>query len=276
MQPRIKSARLCVLASGSGGNCSILEISEGGQTRLLLIDLGLSPRRIGLALRELELSPENVACALLTHPDGDHLRPLWFRRRTPPPPLFVGAAHAPTVRRIGALQLSILEDAKEPVAGVRLTAVRGPHDELGSYALRLDIGGCGSLGFATDLGSLPEQVIRVLSHVDVLAIESNHCPRMQLASTRPDALKRRVLGPRGHLSNQQCLDAIERIGPIDHVVLLHLSRECNHPDLVSRLHEGAHYSMTIAHQSAPTRWIHIGASLASRPRSLFDPIDATT
>lgn len=115
------------------------------------------------------------------------------------------------------------------------------------------------MGYATDLGRVPERLIERLRGVDVLAIESNYCPRMQMVSTRPWHLKQRIMGGFGHLSNEQALEAIAAIEPREHVVLLHLSRECNCPSLVARLHAGSDYALTISDQETATRWVSVPA-----------------
>lgn len=120
-----------------------------------------------------------------------------------------------------------------------------------------------SLGYATDLGHVPARLTTLMAEVDVLAIESNYCPRMQAASSRPEFLKRRIMGGSGHLSNQQCAAAVEAIRPREHVVLLHLSRECNQPSLAAEHHAGADYAITIASPDTPTRWVRVGAHYAS-------------
>jgi phosphoribosyl 1,2-cyclic phosphodiesterase len=154
------------------------------------------------------------------------------------------------------------EDSFELAPGVRSVPLSASHDELGVSSFRIDIASpqfSASVAFATDLGRVPERLIDHFRGVDVLAIESNYCPRMQMASQRPEFLKRRIMGGSGHLSNQQAVEAIHAIGPRDHVVLLHLSRECNDPALVASLHEGADYALTITDQDVPSRWIEVRA-----------------
>src|SRR5207237_1874511 len=118
-----------------------------------------------------------------------------------------------------------------------------------------DNGDAAALGFVTDLGHMPGTLIDHLRAVDVLAIESNYCPRLQQSSGRPWFLKRRITGGRGHLSNEQCAAAVSEIRPRSHVVLLHLSRECNHPSLAAGAHDGAPYALTLSHHERPTPWV---------------------
>jgi ribonuclease BN (tRNA processing enzyme) len=165
-----------------------------------------------------------------------------------------------------------IEGLHEPMAiapGVRIDPITLAHDEQGVTAFRFDLTPSNApharLGFATDLGHTTDAFIDHVRGVDVLAIESNYCPQMQLASSRPAFLKRRIMGGSGHLSNQQALDAIERIAPRQHVVLLHLSRECNRPELVADMHAGADYALTISEQHKPTRWVPLVPGAGTPP-----------
>jgi hypothetical protein len=146
------------------------------------------------------------------------------------------------------------------------------HDHAGAVALRFDIGGewgSGVLGFATDLGHVTGALIDHFrpdgAGVDVLAIESNYCPRMQAASARPEFLKQRITGGRGHLSNDEAAAAARKIQPREHVVLLHLSRECNDEATVADMHAGADYAVTITSQLQPSRWVRVNG-VPGRPR----------
>src|SRR5690606_32500803 len=94
---------------------------------------------------------------------------------------------------------------------------------------------------------------------------------LQAASSRPWFLKRRITGGSGHLSNHEALEAVRQIQPRSHVVLLHLSRECNCPDLVASLHQGAPYSFTVTSQTEPTPWVPIRAG-RSAPRGSEPPM----
>ncbi|HYE01635.1 MAG TPA: MBL fold metallo-hydrolase [Phycisphaerales bacterium] len=255
-------AELCVLASGSGGNCSVLAVEQGGTRRVCLIDLGLSPRRTELLLAERGLGLHDVDDAILTHLDDDHFHRGWVRALPRHATLRVHARHAALDDCFGLFgRLPCQFEAGFVLrcgAGVR--ALLAAHDRAGVSALRVDFAGppaC-ALGFATDLGRVTDPLVGLLAGVDVLAIESNYCPKMQEESGRPWFLRRRITGGAGHLSNLEALEAILRIGPGEHVVLLHLSRQCNCPELVASLHEGADYAVTITSQTHPTRWVRIG------------------
>jgi phosphoribosyl 1,2-cyclic phosphodiesterase len=262
---------LRVLASGSEGNCSILVFTAGPKRRACLIDAGLSPRRTLLLLERSGLCEDDIDCVLLTHLDHDHWHSGWVRRWPRRWLLCLSKQHGDHGRRRRLLpldRLQIFDGAFFEVAtGVRATPFTASHDDLGVASFRFDISTpdrSGSLGFATDLGRVPEGLVECFRGVDVLAIESNYCPRMQMASLRPEYLKRRIMGGSGHLSNEQAAEAVMAIEPRDHVVFLHLSRECNHPSLVASLHEGADYSVTITEQEVPSRWVEVRAGREGR------------
>ncbi|MEM0983944.1 MAG: MBL fold metallo-hydrolase [Planctomycetota bacterium] len=286
-------AGLCVLASGSGGNCSVLVVRGSGEkpAHVALIDAGLSPSRTRKLLSVRGIPLHWVDDVVLTHLDRDHFHPGWRRARDCRATLRLHRRHLPRAER----EMSLLqrnepfEDGFE-VGPVRASTVMLAHDSLGVAAFRFEIERGRErteLGFATDLGRATPALVEHLSGVPVLAIESNYCPELQAASARPAFLKQRIMGGAGHLSNQEAADAIHAIEPADHVVFLHLSRECNSPDLLGELHGGADYGWTISTQFEPTPWVWLRAcETPGRPRldrvirrtverqsSLFAPAD---
>lgn len=262
------TARLRVLASGSGGNCSLLALGQGHRTRLCLIDAGLSPRRTRRLLADDGLRLDHIDDILLTHLDRDHFHQGWTAAALPIRVRFrMHADHAPKARKLGVPPGAITEfDRPFCLRGeTTVTPVTLSHDSLGVSAFRFDwptddAGHAPSLGFATDLGRATQQLIDTFQGVGTLAIESNYCPKMQLASGRPDFLKARIMNGSGHLSNEQARDAVREINPGHHVVFLHLSRQCNRPELVESMHAGSTYGFTPAHQFNPTPWIPIRAA----------------
>jgi len=279
-------AALCVLASGSSGNCSALVLRRGAVVRMTLIDLGLSPRRTFKLLADRGFRPDQIDGAIVTHLDSDHFHPTWLGALPAHAWLRMHERHARQLEggavirrhasgRSGARHDRMAAFGDNPFEideGVTVHPLLMSHDEHGVSTLRIDMHGveAGSLGFCTDLGHVTADLVehlRAREGVDVLAMESNYCPRMQLASSRPWFLKNRIMGGSGHLSNQQALEAVRAVAPREHVVTLHLSRECNDPALVAELHAGSDYALTIAHQFTPTRWIRLtrGEKPLARP-----------
>ncbi|MFT5422697.1 MAG: phosphoribosyl 1,2-cyclic phosphodiesterase [Phycisphaerales bacterium] len=232
-----------------------------------LIDGGLSPRKTARLLCELGIEPYEVDDLVLTHLDTDHCHSGWpaaLRTNTWSLTTRIHRRHRGRAQRSGMLHSRTELFEEEFGLGPRITVspTLMSHDELGVASFRMQIrretvAEPALLGFATDLGRATDDLIDHLLGVDTLAIESNYCPRMQAESDRPYFLKKRITGGAGHLSNQEALTAIEQIAPRDHVVLLHLSRECNDPQLVGNMHTGAEYAFTISEQHRPTRWIWV-------------------
>ena len=187
-----------------------------------------------------------------------------------------GVASPITSRRDGERFTSrlIFPFDREPfdvLPGVTLRPLPFAHDREGSHGFVIegpasDSRGC-RIGYATDLGRVPVTLIDEFCDLDVLAIESNYDPVMQQTSGRPFFLQQRIMGGKGHLSNQQAFDTIRAI--LDrcertaarlpsHIVLLHRSRQCNCPKLVRRLFSrDARIGprLTLAEQFAPSGWL---------------------
>lgn len=267
-------AGLCVLASGSTGNCSLLRVrDEAGRTvRTCLIDAGLSPTRTRRLLAERDVSMGEVDDIILTHLDGDHFHTGWRRVKDCHATLRMHRRHTGRAERSGAL-MRRTEPFDGPVGlteGVEFEPALLSHDDLGVAVFRFVFPGGATLGFATDLGRPTETLIDHLRGVDVLAIESNYCPEMQAASGRPAFLRNRITGGSGHLSNQECHKAVRHIGPGSDVVLLHLSRQCNTPALAAEAHAGAPYRLTLTSHDTPTGWVWIRPGERTVARSLFE------
>lgn len=230
------------LGSGSSGNGAVLAWQEGDRRRAILIDLGLSPRRTRAALAELDLDPTHVAGVVLTHLDHDHYGARWARSLLAREiPVHVHVRHRSEAIERGVPEpcLDLFEDRFRLGDAFEAEGILADHDDVGSVAIRLD--GLGRrIGLATDLGRIPDRMLERFVGLDLLGLESNYCPQLQAASDRPEFLKRRITGGAGHLSNDEALAAAQEIASrsdLQHLVLLHLSRQCNRPDLVRAIFE---------------------------------------
>jgi phosphoribosyl 1,2-cyclic phosphodiesterase len=240
-------ARFCVLASGSSGNCAFVQTNGFG----LLIDAGLEPRLIAARLAAMGNTWRDVHAVILTHTHSDHWKDLTLAHmaRQGVPLYCCPRQHAGLTRcdggfeqlRTGELVRTYAVDAPiEFLAGITVRPIAVPHDSNPTYGFRIDgpqglFGPQWSIGYASDLGEAHPNLIAAFADVNVLALEFNHCKQMQQASGRPGFLIQRVLGPLGHLSNDQGADAVRAIvrasapGSLKHLVQLHLSRDCNTP-----------------------------------------------
>ena len=234
------SASVCVLASSSRGNATAITFDDSG--RFILVDAGLTPRRVRSALVEAGATARfhTLRAIFLTHLDRDHWSLSWAKQlRRAPVPVIVRRAHSEQ-----ALAMGVPPQCLRPIdrpfalgdtAEVRPIAV--PHDEVGSTAFRFDCAAA-RIGHATDLGSVTDELLEAFEGLDLLSIESNYDEFLQRNSPRPAFLKQRIMGGRGHLSNEQSVEAARALtasGTVRHLVLLHLSQECNRPEIVRKL-----------------------------------------
>lgn len=260
---RAKSLELCILASGSAGNASILRSPAG----VLLIDAGIGPRTLAKRLDGTGVRLADIAALCLTHLDADHFSPRWVSTLCQINiPVY---CHADKVDNLAASSPDLVPlirpfeaTAFSPTDGLTCDPIHLPHDQLGSHGFVIDGFGY-RIGYATDLGHIPPHFFDRFRDLDCIALESNYDPQMQADSDRPWFLKRRVTGGHGHLSNLQAFAAISKILDSgsrmpDHVVLLHRSEECNCPDLLRRLFSADRRiapRLTLAQQHERSPWL---------------------
>jgi phosphoribosyl 1,2-cyclic phosphodiesterase len=284
------SIELCVLASGSAGNCTVVRSPAG----VLLVDIGIGPRTAARRMAGSGVTVTDVAAVCLTHLDRDHFNRNWlgtilarniqvfchFRRVDELMRLALGSeASADCAERLRALVVPFDHEPFDPLDGMSAKPVLLVHDRLGSHGFIFDGFGCRA-GYASDLGRVPETFAEDFEDLDLLAIESNYDRQMQLESARPWFLKRRIMGGWGHLSNEQALDAVRKIlGRSEarglkipsRIVLLHRSRECNCPERLRRLF-GRDVRiaprLVLAEQYERSEWMYSNGQVADVGRQL--------
>jgi phosphoribosyl 1,2-cyclic phosphodiesterase len=243
------SLRFTVLASGSGGNASLLEVNGFG----LLLDAGLGPRQLAQRLVATGKTWSQVHAVLLTHTHSDHWKnPTLAHLGRKQIPLYCHPDHHPMLRTYGPafapLHAAGLVRPYEPEQelllgpGIRCRPLPLPHDGGATFGFRLEASGdlfgrTWAVGYVADLGSWNAELAQGLADVDLLALEFNHDVDLEYASGRSPYLIARVLGANGHLSNAQAAALLQEVlrrstpGRLRQVVQLHLSRECNRPAL---------------------------------------------
>lgn len=228
------------LASGSSGNCGLLLL--GGAR--FLIDLGVSVRRLTALLRPFGLTADDLDAVLLTHEHVDHIKGLatFVKRHRVPLYTTIGTAQALLEKFPQAKDhfRPFYSGASFTVGSVKVSAFPTPHDAADSTGYVLEGGGA-RFGYATDLGFVPGPVRAALAGCGTVVLESNHDPDMLREGPYPYALKQRVAGPRGHLSNPDCARfAAELAGQgTRQFILSHLSDKNNTPVLARRQTEAA-------------------------------------
>ena len=222
----------CTFASGSSGNCAVIFTDNTA----VLIDAGISMRRINSCLKTLGLSLSSISAILVTHEHSDHVKGLPMILKYHDLPVYApkGACGRLPLGNSNACR-SIIEFSPGEsfsIGDFLVSSFSTPHDCSSSSGYKFTCGGK-SLVFATDMGYVADTVYETAVGSDFAVLESNHDVDVLQSGVYPYYLKRRILSSRWHLSNLQCsrlVAALAKSGT-KHFLLAHLSQENNTPAL---------------------------------------------
>jgi Metal-dependent hydrolases of the beta-lactamase superfamily I len=228
----------CPLFSGSSGNVLFCQY---GATRLL-IDAGKSGKAIEDALKSIGTDIRSVSGVLITHEHSDHIAGAGVLARKYHIPLYATAETWRAMEgKIGKIPPDTLREIEPDrdfwLGEIGVVPFSIPHDAADPVGYRL-YGGNLSVSTATDLGFFSANVFDHVAGSDLVLLESNHDPDMLRANPHyTAALKARILGDHGHLSNEACSEALLRLigRGTTNVILGHLSGENNTPTLARRV-----------------------------------------
>lgn len=223
--------RITLLASGSSGNSLLV---HSGSTRVL-VDAGISARRLTRAVRAAGAEPRAVSGVLVTHGHSDHVSGLPALGAHGDIPVYATPGTLDEIGRFmtgGCRAVPVSPGAAFDVGDLSVTAFGVSHDAAEPVGFTVSDGAC-RVTVATDLGTVGDEVREHLMVADCAVLEFNHDERMLLDGPYPWHLKQRILADTGHLSNGAASREIERMagGPLSALVLAHLSRRNNTPDL---------------------------------------------
>jgi phosphoribosyl 1,2-cyclic phosphodiesterase len=224
--------RLCVLASGSSGNCTYV----GSESTGILIDAGLSGRETIRRLGEIGVSVESIQAVCVTHEHSDHTSGLAVLQRGGRVVLYAnsGTIDGLKARGVGETLPWQVFSTGSPfqVGDLTLEPFSVPHDAYDPVGFVVS---CGSerVGVVTDMGTVTGLIRERLRRCQVIVVEANHDERLLKDADRPWRLKQRIFGRQGHLSNTHAAELIAEVAGDSLAVayLAHLSRDCNRPDL---------------------------------------------
>jgi len=230
------------LASSSSGNCTIV---SHGKTHII-IDAGISLRRIRGGLLQTGLTPDDLACVLVTHDHIDHISGVSMLVKYHKTPVFTSyGAGAGICRATPEAEpfVNCFEPGIELDFGdMTIQSFRTPHDADGSVGYTIRAGGK-RLAYVTDLGCVTAEVADETRGADIAIIEANHDCEMLENGPYPRFLKKRIQSGRGHLSNYD--SGVFAAGLADagarYIMLAHLSRENNTPQLARETVEHSLY-----------------------------------
>ncbi len=248
----------CTIASGSSGNCTYI----GTDYTKILVDAGISGKRITEGLAELKISGEEIDALFITHEHQDHIKGAGiFSRRFDVPIYATAETWAAMGDSLGKISPSnrriIYADEICPVNDICVKPFAIPHDAAEPVGYNLFVGEK-KITLATDIGHVTDTLRESIEGSDLLLLESNHDEMMLKKGSYPWHLKQRILGENGHLSNHTAGKLLSEVvnGKMRYVFLGHLSEENNDPHLAyetveqilrrNRIKVGCHLKMDMA------------------------------
>ncbi|GAB1404056.1 MAG: MBL fold metallo-hydrolase [Lentimicrobiaceae bacterium] len=225
--------QMCSLSSGSSGNCYFV----GSDSQGILIDAGISTRRIRKTLEEIGVGLNLIKAVFITHDHIDHINALTLLSKKYQIPIYCTEgtwkgilSNRTTFDLDQRMFRPLTPGLPVEIAGMVVESFPVSHDArdaVGYHISNLNR----KLTIATDLGHIGEQAAHYLKKADILVIESNYDEAMLLNGRYPQHLKERVHGLKGHMCNAHTADFVAEIyhTRISHILLCHLSAENNHP-----------------------------------------------
>ena len=217
--------RVCVLSSGSKGNSCFIETNESK----ILIDLGTTTSYVVNELDKLGVNPREIDAILITHIHKDHINGLsTFIKKYNPLIYVTNKLLMLLEEEIGSFRYELYQDNSAIINDLRINLIRTSHDALEQIGFILK-DNKSSMVYITDTGYLNSKYFDLLSNKDLYVLESNHDVLMLKNGPYPYFLQQRVLGDKGHLSNEQCSNYLCKfIGDnTKTIVLAHLSEKNN-------------------------------------------------
>lgn len=226
---------ICTIASGSSGNC----ICTGTTNCHVLIDAGISGRKIENGLHSIGFKTEEMEGILVTHEHSDHVAGLGVLARRYGLPIYGTKGTLEAIERsttVGEIDSSLYRviqpDVEIHIGDLDILPVRISHDAADPVAYIIQSGGR-KVGVITDLGTYDDYLIERMQGLDILLIEANHDVHMLEVGGYPYYLKQRILSDRGHLSNELSGQLLCEVlhDKMNRIILGHLSRENNYAEL---------------------------------------------
>jgi len=225
--------KFCSLSSGSSGNCYLIK----SDTTAILIDVGISVKNVLSGLMQTQVESERLDALLLTHEHSDHVRSLSALMNR----LKKLSAYA-NARTWSAINQKVDPDRKKEiiigeafqVGDIWVNSFSVCHDAIDpvGYSFFKDKK---QISIVTDTGCVKDEMLNAIIDADLLVLEANHDIDMLKIGNYPWFLKQRILGDKGHLSNESAAEILVKVlsrgKKRPRVLLAHLSRENNFPEM---------------------------------------------
>jgi phosphoribosyl 1,2-cyclic phosphodiesterase len=246
------------LNSGSNGNCYYV----GNEREAVLVDAGISCRETEKRIARLGLSMQRVKAIFISHEHSDHIRGLAMLAKKYRLPVYITDG---TVQHCGDVPKELCNTLRSylpvKIGSIEVTAFPKHHDAVEPHSFMIADGDT-RIGVFTDIGATCEHLIRHFAQCHAAFLEANYDEEMLEQGRYPFYLKRRIRGGKGHLSNRQALELFITHKPdyMSHVLLAHLSKDNNCPELAQQLfaqHAGeTHVSVASRYEESPVYCIN--------------------
>ena len=253
--------RIAVLASGSSGNATVIEAAESA----ILIDCGLSVRRLEQRAEELNFDLTRLAGVAVTHEHGDHIGGVGALARRYKLPVYMthGTRVASSFDDQHGVEIREISPHESfPLGQLTVHPAPVPHDAREPCQFVVAFRDT-RVGVLTDLGSETPHIHQHFANCRVLVLEFNHDPAMLGECEYPESVKERIAGRLGHFNNVQAVELLSKLHSqrLQHVLAAHISERANDSSLVQRLLQqslaGTGIAWDVAHQDKATAWIHV-------------------
>ena len=264
--------RVCSITSGSSGNC----IYMGSEHTSILIDAGISGKRIEAGLNSIDMTTTDVDGILITHEHSDHIQGLGVLARKYSIPVYTTRGTWKAIRETAcvgkipdALFREIEEDVIVEIGDLKVSPFAISHDAAQPVGYRVHHDNK-SAAVVTDLGFYDDYIVEHLKGLDVLLLEANHDVHMLQVGRYPYYLKRRILGDKGHLSNETAGQLLCELlhDDMKAILLGHLSKENNYEALAYETvcsevtmgdnpYKSNDFKITVAHRDQPSELIAV-------------------
>lgn len=233
--------KYCSVGSGSSGNCHYVSYKNTN----ILVDAGLSGKRITNGLNDIDVDMNTVKGIFITHEHSDHIKGAGIISRKFDIPIFANVKTWCAMKdKLGDIKdhnMKVFENDKSYSLGdiiVRPFSIE--HDSADAVGYNFYTGNNDKISIATDIGCITDNIRRHLYKSKLVVLESNYDPNMLMMGSYPYSLKRRVMSEEGHLSNEDaakfCIELVNQ--GTERILLAHLSKENNFPELAYETSKG--------------------------------------
>ncbi len=226
--------RAIPLFSGSSGNCVFIQHND----EEILVDAGVSYKRICAALNSVGSDISRIKALLVTHEHSDHIKALDVLSKHTDVPIYINSKSAKAFfcpEDELFCGHAVIAEPGETVTfdGLEVNIFPTPHDSMGSVGYHFSFSDGKRFALATDIGHMTGDILQYLTGCKEIVLESNHDIKMLNNGPYPYLLKKRILSDRGHLSNEACAEIVPRLveNGTKKIILAHLSEENNTPSL---------------------------------------------